>query len=57
MAGEEIVAEPTEAPETQILDLMTALKASLAKSRGKKPEAPARSAKVKSIKAARKKSA
>lgn len=48
--GEEIVAEPTEAPETQIIDLMEALKASLAKSRGKKPEAPARTAKVKPIK-------
>ena len=29
--GQEIVAEPTEAPETQIIDLMEALKASLAK--------------------------
>jgi len=47
--GQEIVAEPTEAPETQIIDLMEALKASLAKSRGKKPEAPAKNAKVKAI--------
>jgi DNA end-binding protein Ku len=47
--GQEIVAEPTEAPETQILDLMEALKASLAKSRGKKPETPAKQAKVKAI--------
>jgi DNA end-binding protein Ku len=30
VAGEEIVAEPTEAPETQVIDLMEALKASLA---------------------------
>jgi DNA end-binding protein Ku len=29
--GQEILAEPTEAPETQIIDLMEALKASLAK--------------------------
>lgn len=29
--GQEIVAEPSEAPETQIIDLMEALKASLAK--------------------------
>jgi DNA end-binding protein Ku len=29
--GQEIVAEPTEAPETQIIDLMEALKASLAR--------------------------
>jgi DNA end-binding protein Ku len=31
VAGQEITAEPTEAPETQVLDLMQALKASLAK--------------------------
>ena len=29
--GQEITAEPTEAPETKIIDLMEALKASLAK--------------------------
>jgi len=50
VAGEEIVAEPTEAPETQIIDLMEALKASLARSRGKQAEAPAKATKVKSIK-------
>jgi len=50
VAGEEIVAEPTEAPETQIIDLMEALKASLARSRGKKAETPAKGAKVKPIK-------
>jgi DNA end-binding protein Ku len=49
VAGEEIVAEPTEAPETQIIDLMEALKASLASSRGKKPGAPAKAATVKPI--------
>ena len=37
VAGEDIVAEPTEAPETQIIDLMEALKASLAKG-GRKAE-------------------
>jgi DNA end-binding protein Ku len=31
VAGEDIVAEPTQEPETQILDLMEALKASLAR--------------------------
>jgi len=31
VAGEEIIAEPTQEPETQIIDLMEALKASLAK--------------------------
>jgi len=31
VAGEEIIAEPTQEPETQILDLMAALKASLAR--------------------------
>lgn len=34
--GQEITAEPMEAPETQVLDLMEALKRSLAKSGGKK---------------------
>jgi DNA end-binding protein Ku len=29
--GQEITAEPTEAPQTKIIDLMDALKASLAK--------------------------
>ncbi len=37
--GEEITAEPTEAPEAKIIDLMAALKASLAKKGAK--EAPA----------------
>jgi DNA end-binding protein Ku len=37
VAGEEITAEPTQEPETQIIDLMAALKASLAKG-GKKAE-------------------
>jgi DNA end-binding protein Ku len=32
--GKEIIAEPTEAPQTQIIDLMEALKASLAKGKG-----------------------
>jgi len=32
--GEEITEEPTEAPKTQIIDLMEALKASLAKGKG-----------------------
>ena len=31
--GQEITAEPTEAPQTKIIDLMDALKASLAKPR------------------------
>ena len=34
MEGEEITEEPTEAPKTQIIDLMEALKASLAKGKG-----------------------
>ena len=37
VGGEDIVTEPTEAPETQIIDLMEALKASLAKG-GRKAE-------------------
>ncbi|HVM43531.1 MAG TPA: Ku protein [Gemmatimonadales bacterium] len=37
--GEEITAEPAAAPETQIIDLMEALKASLAKGAGGQPEA------------------
>jgi non-homologous end joining protein Ku len=51
VAGQEIVAEPTAEPETQIIDLMEALKASLASSkpsakdqmkavRGKREEKP-----------------
>ena len=32
--GEEITEEPTEAPKTQIIDLMEALKASLGKGKG-----------------------
>jgi len=39
IAGEEIVAEPTEAPETQVIDLMEALKASLAGSGARKGSA------------------
>ena len=39
--GEEITAEPTAAPETQIIDLMEALKASLAKGGSAKGEEPA----------------
>src|SRR2546427_1478874 len=44
--GEEITEEPTEAPKTQIIDLMEALKASLAKGKGatgreRKPAKPA----------------
>ena len=40
--GQEIVAEPTEAPETQIIDLMEALKASLAKGGIRGAERPAK---------------
>ena len=39
--GEEITAEPTEAPETQIIDLMQALKASLARGGARKSGAEA----------------
>jgi len=39
--GEEITAEPAAAPETQIIDLMEALKASLAKGGSAKGEEPA----------------
>ena len=46
MDGKEITAEPVEAPETQIIDLMQALKASLA--RGK--SAAVKTPKVKSAK-------
>jgi DNA end-binding protein Ku len=45
--GKEITAEPVEAPETQIIDLMQALKASLARG---KSAAPAKPAKGKSLK-------
>jgi DNA end-binding protein Ku len=38
--GKEIIEEPTEAPQTQIIDLMEALKASLSKGKGA-PEAKA----------------
>jgi DNA end-binding protein Ku len=59
--GKEITEEPTEAPKTQIIDLMEALKASLAKGKGsagadRKPAkradhvAEAKSAKVKPMK-------
>jgi len=37
--GEEITSEPAQAPQTKILDLMAALKASLAEGGGKAPEA------------------
>jgi len=40
VAGEEITAEPTQEPETQIIDLMAALKASLAKGGVKKGAEP-----------------
>jgi DNA end-binding protein Ku len=39
VAGEEITAEPAEEPETQIIDLMDALKKSLAKGGAKKSKA------------------
>jgi DNA end-binding protein Ku len=39
VAGEEIIAEPTQEPETQIIDLMEALKASLAKGGVRRPGA------------------
>jgi DNA end-binding protein Ku len=64
VAGEEIVAEPTEAPETQVIDLMEALKASLAGSGSRKGSAkdgmkavrgksePARKTKVKQMRKA-----
>ena len=54
--GKEITAEPVEAPETQIIDLMQALKASLARGKSAAAEAPAsapgaaKSAKAKSQK-------
>ena len=48
--GEEITAAPAEEPQTQIIDLMEALKASIAKSGGGAEEKPAKQAK----KAARK---
>jgi DNA end-binding protein Ku len=55
VAGEEIVVGPAQAPKGQIIDLMEALKASLA-SRGGKAEAPAEAgrkpARVKQAKAA-----
>ncbi len=64
VAGEEIIAEPTEAPETQVIDLMEALKASLARSGSGKGSAksgmkavrgksePARKTKVKQMRKA-----
>ena len=42
--GEEITAAPTEEPKTQIIDLMEALKASLAQGEGKVERKPAKSA-------------
>jgi len=47
--GKEITAEPVEAPETQIIDLMQALKASLARGKGAAAPAaaPAKTAKAK----------
>lgn len=41
VAGEDITTSPTDAPQTQIIDLMSALRASIAKSEGEK-EAPER---------------
>ena len=43
--GEEITAAPAEEPQTQIIDLMEALKASIAKSGGAADEKPAKQAK------------
>ncbi|HSD31723.1 MAG TPA: Ku protein [Gemmatimonadales bacterium] len=57
--GKEITEEPTEAPKTQIIDLMEALKASLAKGKGaagaerkpaKRAEAAAKPAKARQVK-------
>ena len=57
--GKEITEEPTEAPKTQIIDLMEALKASLAKGKGaagaerkpaKRAEAAAKPAKTRQVK-------
>ena len=39
VAGEDITAAPTEAPQAQIIDLMAALRASIAKTEGEKPTA------------------
>lgn len=48
VAGQEIIAEPTEAPETQVLDLMEALKRSLASKASADAEAaPKRGARAK----------
>jgi DNA end-binding protein Ku len=41
VAGEDITTSPTDAPQTQIIDLMSALRASIAKSEGEE-EAPER---------------
>jgi DNA end-binding protein Ku len=45
VAGEEITAEPTEEPKTQIIDLMEALKASLAKGGRTDTDKPTKGAK------------
>jgi DNA end-binding protein Ku len=47
VAGKEIVEEPEEAPKTQIIDLMEALKASLAKGGAKGERKPAKRAEAK----------
>jgi len=50
IAGQEITAAPAEAPKAQIIDLMAALKASLAgQAAGAPEEAPARKAPVRSL--------
>ncbi|MEK6597411.1 MAG: Ku protein, partial [Gemmatimonadota bacterium] len=38
--GQEIIDEPTEAPQTKIIDLMDALKASLARGGTQPPDGP-----------------
>jgi non-homologous end joining protein Ku len=49
--GQEITAEPTEAPQTKIIDLMDALKQSLAKRGGSSAEkAPGRTVATKAAK-------
>jgi DNA end-binding protein Ku len=52
IAGQEITAVPEEEPQTQIIDLMEALKQSLAQGEGKQDAAPATRAKPSRRKAA-----
>jgi len=47
--GEEIIAEPTQEPETQIIDLMEALKASLAKGAARRAAADEAAAPMKAV--------